>query len=41
VLLEIRDLLRSQQGRGPAGQAAHVAPNDAPEGPGIPGTTKI
>jgi large conductance mechanosensitive channel len=41
VLLEIRDLLRMQQGRGPAGAGSHVAASDAPEGPGIPGTTKI
>jgi large conductance mechanosensitive channel len=41
VLLEIRDLLRTQQGRSPAGPGLHAAPSDAPEGPGIPGTTKI
>ncbi len=40
VLLEIRDLLRTQQG-GPAGGGAHVAPSAAPEGPGITGTTKL
>ncbi len=41
VLVEIRDLLRSQQGRAAAGAGAHVAPNDAPEGPGLPSTTKL
>jgi large conductance mechanosensitive channel len=41
VLLEIRDLLRTQQGRSPAGPGAHAAESDAPEGPGLPGTTKI
>jgi large conductance mechanosensitive channel len=42
VLLEIRDLLRSQNGV-PAntGGGAHVAPSTAPEGPGIGGTTKL
>jgi large conductance mechanosensitive channel len=40
VLLEIRDLLRTQQG-GPAGGGAHVAPSTAPDGPGIGGTTKL
>jgi large conductance mechanosensitive channel len=41
VLLEIRDLLRSQQGRSLAGTGAHTAESAAPEGPGIPGTTKV
>ena len=42
VLLEIRDLLRSQNGAAlPAGGGAHVAPSDAPEGPGIAGSTKL
>ena len=42
VLLEIRDLLRSQNGAAlPAGGGAHVAPSDAPEGPGIGGSTKL
>ena len=42
VLLEIRDLLRSQNGSAmPAGGGAHVAPSNAPEGPGIGGTTKL
>jgi large conductance mechanosensitive channel len=42
VLLEIRDLLRSQQGRSPASEGgAHAASSDAPEGPGLPSTTKI
>ena len=40
VLLEIRDLLRTQQG-GTTGGGAHVAPSTAPEGPGIAGTTKL
>lgn len=42
VLLEIRDLLRSQNGV-PAntGGGAHVAPSTAPEGPGIGGSTKL
>ena len=42
VLLEIRDLLRTQNGV-PAGTGggAHVAPSDAPEGPGIGGSTKL
>ncbi|GAA3342410.1 large-conductance mechanosensitive channel protein MscL [Curtobacterium pusillum] len=42
VLLEIRDLLRSQNG-GPSdtGGGAHVAPSNAPEGPGIGGSTKL
>lgn len=42
VLLEIRDLLRSQNGE-PAqtGGGAHVAPSTAPEGPGIGGSTKL
>jgi large conductance mechanosensitive channel len=41
ILLEIRDLLRTQQGRGPAGPGAHAAESDLPEGPGIPRTTKL
>jgi large conductance mechanosensitive channel len=42
VLLEIRDLLRSQNGvPTSAGSGAHVAPSTAPEGPGIGGTTKL
>ncbi|WIB26085.1 large conductance mechanosensitive channel protein MscL [Curtobacterium sp. MCSS17_015] len=44
VLLEIRDLLRAQQGGDSApgaGGGAHVAPSDAPEGTGIAGTTKL
>lgn len=42
VLLEIRDLLRSQNGGAVAtGGGAHVAPSTAPEGPGIGGTTKL
>ncbi len=42
VLLEIRDLLRSQNGAAlPAGGGAHVAPSNAPEGPGIGGSTKL
>jgi len=41
VLLEIRDLLRTQNGDSPsAGGGAHVAPSTAPEGPGIAGSTK-
>ncbi len=42
VLLEIRDLLRTQNGAGVGtGGGAHVAPSTAPEGPGIAGTTKL
>lgn len=42
VLLEIRDLLRSQNGAAVGtGGGAHVAPSTAPEGPGIAGTTKL
>lgn len=42
VLLEIRDLLRSQNGvAGNPGGGAHVAPSTAPEGPGIGGSTKL
>uniref|UniRef100_A0A942SX92 Large-conductance mechanosensitive channel n=1 Tax=Neobacillus citreus TaxID=2833578 RepID=A0A942SX92_9BACI len=42
VLLEIRDLLRTQNGvAGSTGGGAHVAPTDAPEGPGIGGSTKL
>ncbi|WP_144715881.1 large conductance mechanosensitive channel protein MscL [Curtobacterium pusillum] len=42
VLLEIRDLLRSQNGVPTStGTGAHVAPSTAPEGPGIGGTTKL
>lgn len=42
VLLEIRDLLRTQNGVvGSTGGGAHVAPTDAPEGPGIGGSTKL
>ncbi|OIH97420.1 MULTISPECIES: large conductance mechanosensitive channel protein MscL [unclassified Curtobacterium] len=42
VLLEIRDLLRTQNGDSPsAGGGAHVAPSTAPEGPGIAGSTKL
>ncbi|MDP4335153.1 large conductance mechanosensitive channel protein MscL [Curtobacterium sp. A7_M15] len=42
VLLEIRDLLRSQNGVAPnPGGGAHVAPSTAPEGPGIGGSTKL
>lgn len=45
VLVEIRDLLRAQQGgdaaAGGTGGGAHVAPPSAPEGPGIAGTTKL
>ncbi|PZE23359.1 large conductance mechanosensitive channel protein MscL [Curtobacterium sp. MCBD17_028] len=41
VLLEIRDLLRQQQGITGQAAGAHVAPTDAPTGPGISGTTKL
>jgi len=42
VLLEIRDLLRSQNGEPTStGSGAHVAPSTAPEGPGIGGSTKL
>jgi len=42
VLLEIRDLLRSQNGGAVGtGGGAHIAPSTAPEGPGISGTTKL
>lgn len=42
VLLEIRDLLRTQNGvSAGSGGGAHVAPSAAPEGPGIAGTTKL
>jgi large conductance mechanosensitive channel len=42
VLLEIRDLLRTQNGVPTStGTGAHVAPTTAPEGPGISGTTKL
>ncbi|AIV40906.1 MULTISPECIES: large conductance mechanosensitive channel protein MscL [unclassified Curtobacterium] len=42
VLLEIRDLLRTQNGDAVAsGGGAHVAPSTAPEGPGISGSTKL
>jgi len=42
VLLEIRDLLRMQNGvSAETGGGAHVAPSTAPEGPGIGGTTKL
>ena len=42
VLLEIRDLLRTQNGGAPStGGGAHVAPSTAPEGPGIAGSTKL
>ncbi|OII37280.1 mechanosensitive ion channel protein MscL [Curtobacterium sp. MMLR14_010] len=42
VLLEIRDLLRSQNGEPTAtGSGAHVAPSTAPQGPGIGGSTKL
>ncbi|ROP72132.1 large conductance mechanosensitive channel protein MscL [Curtobacterium sp. PhB115] len=42
VLLEIRDLLRSQNGVSTStGTGAHIAPNTAPEGPGIGGSTKL
>ena len=40
VLLEIRDLLRPQNG-GATSTGAHIAPSNAPEGPGIGGTTKL
>ncbi|WP_412873557.1 large conductance mechanosensitive channel protein MscL [Curtobacterium poinsettiae] len=40
VLLEIRDLLRPQNG-GVASTGAHIAPSNAPEGPGIGGSTKL
>ncbi|PZF31533.1 MULTISPECIES: large conductance mechanosensitive channel protein MscL [unclassified Curtobacterium] len=40
VLLEIRDLLRPQTG-GSASTGAHIAPSNAPEGPGIGGSTKL
>ena len=40
VLLEIRDLLRPQNG-GAASTGAHIAPSNAPEGPGIGGSTKL
>ncbi|MFJ3029909.1 large conductance mechanosensitive channel protein MscL [Curtobacterium sp. NPDC087080] len=42
VLLEIRDLLRTQNGvAADSGGGAHVAPSTAPEGPGIAGSTKL
>lgn len=42
VLLEIRDLLRTQNGvAAGTGGGAHVAPSTAPEGPGIGGSTKL
>ena len=42
VLLEIRDLLRTQDGAATtSGGGAHVAPSTAPEGPGISGSTKL
>ncbi|ROQ04884.1 MULTISPECIES: large conductance mechanosensitive channel protein MscL [unclassified Curtobacterium] len=42
VLLEIRDLLRSQNGVPTStGTGAHIAPSTAPEGPGIGGSTKL
>jgi large conductance mechanosensitive channel len=42
VLLEIRDLLRTQNGDTvQSGGGAHVAPSTAPEGPGIAGSTKL
>ncbi|QCR44495.1 large conductance mechanosensitive channel protein MscL [Curtobacterium sp. SGAir0471] len=42
VLLEIRDLLRTQNGAAAtSGGGAHVAPSTAPEGPGISGSTKL
>lgn len=42
VLLEIRDLLRTQNGAAAtSGGGAHVAPSTAPEGPGIGGTAKL
>lgn len=40
VLLEIRDLLRPQTG-GATSTGAHIAPSNAPEGPGIGGSTKL
>ncbi|MBT1545897.1 large conductance mechanosensitive channel protein MscL [Curtobacterium aurantiacum] len=40
VLLEIRDLLRPQNG-GAGSTGAHIAPSNAPEGPGIGGSTKL
>lgn len=40
VLLEIRDLLRPQNG-GTTSTGAHIAPSNAPEGPGIGGSTKL
>ena len=40
VLLEIRDLLRPQTG-GATSAGAHIAPSNAPEGPGIGGSTKL
>jgi large conductance mechanosensitive channel len=42
VLLEIRDLLRTQNGEpSNTGSGAHVAPSTAPQGPGIGGSTKL
>jgi len=42
VLLEIRDLLRTQNGAAAeSGGGAHIAPSTAPEGPGIGGSTKL
>jgi large conductance mechanosensitive channel len=41
VLLEIRDLLRRQQGLPAADARADIAPADAPEGTGITGTTRL
>ncbi|PZF53848.1 large conductance mechanosensitive channel protein MscL [Curtobacterium sp. MCSS17_008] len=42
VLLEIRDLLRTQNGvAAGSGGGAHVAPSTAPEGPGIGGAAKL
>jgi large conductance mechanosensitive channel len=40
VLLEIRDLLRPQNG-GATSTGAHIAPSTAPEGPGIGSSTKL
>lgn len=40
VLLEIRDLLRPQTGAATT-TGAHIAPSNAPEGPGIGGSTKL
>ena len=40
VLLEIRDLLRPQNG-GATSTGAHIAPSNVPEGPGIGGSTKL